>query len=47
MDVSIVNVSDPGEKRRVARAVLEALTDWFEIEETREANPCQVYVMAI
>lgn len=37
MDVSIVNVSDPGEKRRVARRVLEALPEWFEIEQTRQA----------
>ena len=35
-DVQIMMPGDPGEKRRVARAVLEALTDWFEIEETRE-----------
>ena len=35
-DVRIRMPGDAGEKRRVARAVLEALTDWFEIEETRE-----------
>ena len=28
---------DPDEKERIARNVLEALTDWFEIAETREA----------
>ncbi len=36
-DVRIMMPGDPGEKRRVARAVLEALPEWFEIEETREA----------
>ena len=32
----IVEITDASEKPRVARAVLEALKDWFEIPETRE-----------
>ena len=32
----IVQVFDQAEKRRIARSVLEALTDWFGIEEARE-----------
>ncbi len=37
----IVQIHDPIEKQRIARAVLEALPDWFEIEETREAYIAQ------
>ena len=29
----IVEIKDPKEKQAVARKVLEALTDWFEVEE--------------
>ena len=29
-------IEDPDEKERIAREILEALTDWFEIPETRE-----------
>ena len=29
-------INDTAEKRAVARAVLEDLTDWFEVEESRE-----------
>ena len=32
----IVQVADAAEKRRIARAVLEALPDWFAVEESRE-----------
>ncbi len=32
----IVKVSDPSEKQRIARTILEALTDWFEVKESRE-----------
>ena len=32
----IVTINDTAEKRAVARAVLEDLTDWFEVEESRE-----------
>ena len=32
----IMQIHDAGEKRRIARTILEALPDWFEIEETRE-----------
>ena len=32
----IVEITDPAEKRAIARNVLEALTDWFGIEESRE-----------
>ena len=30
-------VADPAEKTAVARAILEALPDWFEVTESREA----------
>ena len=30
-------VADPSEKTAVARAILEALPDWFEVTESREA----------
>ncbi len=33
----IVEITDPNEKQAIARKVLEALTDWFEVEESREA----------
>ena len=32
----IVNITDSNEKRAIARKVLEALTDWFGVEESRE-----------
>lgn len=32
----IVQITDPKEKQKIARAVLEALTQWFEVEESRE-----------
>ena len=32
----IVEITDSNEKQAIARKVLEALTDWFEIEESRE-----------
>ena len=32
----IVRITDPEEKRRIARAVLEALPEWFEVEASRE-----------
>ena len=32
----IGEISDSNEKQVIARKVLEALTDWFEIEESRE-----------
>lgn len=32
----IAEISNPKEKQRIARSVLEALKDWFEIEESRE-----------
>lgn len=32
----IVEIKDPNEKKAIARKVLEALTDWFGIEESRE-----------
>lgn len=34
--MEIVQILDSEEKRRIAREVLEALTDWFEVPETRE-----------
>lgn len=32
----IAVIKDPDEKRAIARAVLESLTEWFEVEESRE-----------
>ncbi|MBO4864211.1 MAG: GNAT family N-acetyltransferase [Eubacterium sp.] len=32
----IVRINDPNEKRKIARSILEALTEWFEVEESRE-----------
>ena len=32
----IVEIKDSKEKQAIARTVLEALTDWFEVEESRE-----------
>ena len=32
----IIEITDPNEKQAIARKVLEALTDWFEIEKSRE-----------
>ena len=32
----IVEITDTSEKQAIARKVLEALTDWFEVEESRE-----------
>ena len=29
-------IEAPEEKSRIAREILEALTDWFEVEESRE-----------
>ena len=34
--IMIVEIKDPNEKKAIARKVLEALTDWFGIEESRE-----------
>ncbi len=31
-----VKINDPEEKRAIARMVLESLTEWFEVEESRE-----------
>ncbi len=35
--IRTAEVEDPDEKRRIAREVLESLTDWFGVEESREA----------
>ena len=32
----VVTIKDSDEKRAIARAVLEDLTEWFEVEESRE-----------
>ena len=36
MEYEIRDVSDPAEKRRVVRGILEALPDWFGVAESRE-----------
>ena len=33
----IVEITQPAEKSAVARVILEALTDWFGVQESREA----------
>ena len=33
---TVLQITDPKEKSQIARQVLEALTDWFEVEESRE-----------
>ena len=35
--MKVYQIMDPDEKERIAREILEALKDWFEITETREA----------
>lgn len=32
----VVEITNPQEKQTIARSILEALTDWFGIEESRE-----------
>ena len=32
----VVTIKDSNEKRAIARTVLEGLTEWFEVEESRE-----------
>ena len=32
----VIEITDSNEKQAIARKVLEALTDWFEVEESRE-----------
>lgn len=32
----VVEITNPQEKQMIARSILEALTDWFGIEESRE-----------
>lgn len=35
-DTMIEIITEPNEKRHIARTVLEALDEWFEVEESRE-----------
>ncbi len=35
--MKIIRITDGEQKKRIARTVLEALTDWFEVTESREA----------
>ena len=32
----VIAINDPNEKRMIARMVLETLTEWFEVEDSRE-----------
>lgn len=34
--MDIRQVTDKAEKQRISRAILEGLTDWFEVDESRE-----------
>ena len=35
--MKIITLTDPVQKEKTAREILEALQDWFEVPETREA----------
>ena len=35
--MKIITLTDPAQKEKTAREILEALQDWFEVPETREA----------
>lgn len=37
MDITMKQITDGAEKQAVVRQILEALPDWFEIEESRDA----------
>ena len=45
----IREVTEPIEKQRITRLILEALPDWFEVFPLLwdENNPCQIYVMSL
>ncbi len=34
-EIMIFRISDPKEKQKISRTVLEALTEWFEVEEMK------------
>ena len=34
--MTVRTITDPTQKERIAREILEGLTDWFEVTETRE-----------
>lgn len=34
--ITVREISDKNEKQRITRVILEALTEWFEVEESRE-----------
>ena len=34
--MDIRQVTDKAEKQRISRTILEGLTDWFEVDESRE-----------
>ena len=36
-DMTVARVIESAEKTRIARKILEALPDWFGVEESREA----------
>lgn len=35
--MNIQKITDPAEKQRITRTILEALPEWFEVQESREA----------
>jgi ribosomal protein S18 acetylase RimI-like enzyme len=35
-DITVRQVTEPAEKQQIVRQILEALPEWFEIEESRE-----------
>ena len=45
----IREITEPIEKQRITRLILEALPDWFEVFPLLwdENNPCQIYVMSL
>ena len=34
--MKVMMITDPAQREQIAREILEALQDWFEIPETRE-----------
>ena len=35
-EIKVLQINDPEEKKRISRLILEALTDWFGVEQYRE-----------
>ena len=44
--IMIVQIHDKNEKRAISRKILEALTEWFEVDESREQYIAESYARA-